>query len=194
MFSTITNIYNKKTKGPTLTEFFTATGKLKKFFLTTRDVRCVHHGWHDTHRYDLQVLTARVNVGSLVFFTAAMIRSFKSRGNGGTNTRSLTYPQRKNHRVNVRGPRGGHSISGWSFPDARPIQRPGNTVFRYWRTSQWKLAGLPSCWNMNVGMFCSCGIDHSCNMSRYVMPVTVSSAKKNEPYTFWLELHKTHWL
>ena len=46
MFSVITNIYNKKTKRPTLMEFFTATGKLKRgfFFLTTRDVRCVHHG------------------------------------------------------------------------------------------------------------------------------------------------------
>jgi hypothetical protein len=32
MFSVITNIYNKKTKGPTLMKFFTATGKLKKFF------------------------------------------------------------------------------------------------------------------------------------------------------------------
>ena len=32
MFSVITNIYNEKTKGPTLMEFFTATGKLKKFF------------------------------------------------------------------------------------------------------------------------------------------------------------------
>jgi hypothetical protein len=32
MFSVITNIYNKKTKGPTLVELFTATGKLKKFF------------------------------------------------------------------------------------------------------------------------------------------------------------------
>jgi len=30
MFSVITNIYNKKTKGPTLIKFFTATGKLKK--------------------------------------------------------------------------------------------------------------------------------------------------------------------
>ena len=30
MFSVITNIYNKKTKGPTLMEMFTATGKLKK--------------------------------------------------------------------------------------------------------------------------------------------------------------------
>jgi hypothetical protein len=43
MFSVITNIYNEKTKGPTLMELFTATGKLKKFFLTTRDVRCLHH-------------------------------------------------------------------------------------------------------------------------------------------------------
>jgi hypothetical protein len=32
MFSVITNICNKKTKGPTLMELFTATGKLKKFF------------------------------------------------------------------------------------------------------------------------------------------------------------------
>jgi len=32
MFSVITNIYNKKTKGPTLMKLFTATGKLKKFF------------------------------------------------------------------------------------------------------------------------------------------------------------------
>jgi len=47
MFSMITNIYNKKTKGPTSMELFTATGKLTKFFLTTRDVRCVHHGWQN---------------------------------------------------------------------------------------------------------------------------------------------------
>ena len=32
MFSVITNIYNKKTKGPTLMELFTAIEKLKKFF------------------------------------------------------------------------------------------------------------------------------------------------------------------
>jgi len=32
MFSVITNIYNKKTKGPSLMELFTATGKLKKVF------------------------------------------------------------------------------------------------------------------------------------------------------------------
>ena len=40
MFSVITNIYNKKTKGPTLVELFTVTGNLKKFFwkLKTFDV------------------------------------------------------------------------------------------------------------------------------------------------------------
>ena len=32
MFSVITNIYNKKTKGPIVMELFTATGKLKEFF------------------------------------------------------------------------------------------------------------------------------------------------------------------
>jgi len=37
-------------------------------------------------------------MGASVFFTVAMIRAFRSarsRGNGGTNTRSLTHPQRK---------------------------------------------------------------------------------------------------
>ena len=33
MFFVFTNIYNKKTKGPTLMELLTATGKLKKFFI-----------------------------------------------------------------------------------------------------------------------------------------------------------------
>jgi len=32
MFSVTTNIYNKKTEGPTLMELFTATGKPKKVF------------------------------------------------------------------------------------------------------------------------------------------------------------------
>jgi len=43
MSSVITKIYNKKTKGPTLMEFFTATGKVK-FLFTSRNVRRVHHG------------------------------------------------------------------------------------------------------------------------------------------------------
>jgi len=38
MFSVITNTYNKKTKGPNLTEFFKATGKLKKFFFWQLEV------------------------------------------------------------------------------------------------------------------------------------------------------------
>jgi glycerol-3-phosphate dehydrogenase len=51
MFSVIANIYNKKTKGPTLVEFFTATGKLKKMFwqldmfdvCTTGDTAHIEH-------------------------------------------------------------------------------------------------------------------------------------------------------
>jgi len=79
MFSLITNIYNKKTKGPTLMEFFAATGKLKKFFLfTTRDIRCVPcHPWC-THRISLVVkrknffsfpvaVKNSIKVGPLVF-------------------------------------------------------------------------------------------------------------------------------
>jgi hypothetical protein len=32
MFPTITNIYDKKTKGPTVMELFTATGELENLF------------------------------------------------------------------------------------------------------------------------------------------------------------------
>jgi hypothetical protein len=75
MFSVITNIYNKETKGPTLMQLFTATGKLEKFFFYyNRDVRCVHHGWHGTHRYDIQVLAhTLVNMGALIFLSAAIV-------------------------------------------------------------------------------------------------------------------------
>jgi hypothetical protein len=56
MFSVITNIYNKKTKGTTLMELFTATGKLKNMFthvwqeLEFRINVCrVTHGAHIEH-------------------------------------------------------------------------------------------------------------------------------------------------
>ena len=52
MLSVITNIYNKKTKGPALMEFFTATEKLKKFFfwqLEMFDVCRVTLGAHIEH-------------------------------------------------------------------------------------------------------------------------------------------------
>jgi len=61
MLSVITNVYGKKTKGPTSMELFTATEKMKKFFLTTRGVRCAHHRWHDNHRYDIQVLATHTS-------------------------------------------------------------------------------------------------------------------------------------
>jgi hypothetical protein len=61
MFSVITNFYNKKTKGPTLMELFTAPQENWKGFLATRDVRCVHHGWHGTHWYDIEVLATHAS-------------------------------------------------------------------------------------------------------------------------------------
>jgi hypothetical protein len=74
-------------------------------------------------------------MGVSIFFTDAVTRAFRSassRGNGGKNTRSLTYPPKKKNSQSVMSvDPAGHNISGWSFPDARPIQRPGNTVFRY---------------------------------------------------------------
>jgi len=42
MFSVITNIYNKKTKGPTLMELFTATGKLTYFIIFIEIFRIIH--------------------------------------------------------------------------------------------------------------------------------------------------------
>jgi hypothetical protein len=139
MLSVIRNIYNKKIKGPTLMELFTTTGKLVPPLHNYRCSMCAPRVTrHTSIRYSSSCNT-RVNMGASIFFTAAMIRAFRSarsRGNGGTNTWSLTYPQRKNSQGVMSGDLGGHSINGWSFPDARPIQRPGNTVARYWRTSQ----------------------------------------------------------
>jgi hypothetical protein len=61
MFSVITNIYNKKPKGPTLMELFTATGKMKTFF--DKDVRCVYHGLHGTQA---RIIAAVKNIDALM--------------------------------------------------------------------------------------------------------------------------------
>ena len=91
MFSAITNIYNKKTKGPNLMELFTATGRLKKcfFFDNYRYSMCAPRVTrHTSIRYSNSCHT-RVNMGASIFFTAAIIRAFRSArscGNVGTNT------------------------------------------------------------------------------------------------------------
>jgi len=66
-------------------EFFTATRKLKKFFfVTTRDVWCVHHWWHSTHRYDIQVLATHVRQHGcfLLAQTPSFSKLFIPRTNG----------------------------------------------------------------------------------------------------------------
>jgi len=78
MFSVITNIYNKKTKGPTLMELLTATGKVKKIFFYKRFSMCAPLvTWHTSIRYSSSYHT-RGNMGASIFFTAAMIRAFRS--------------------------------------------------------------------------------------------------------------------
>jgi len=37
------------------------TGKAFFFFLITRDVQCVHHGWHGTHWYDIEVVATHAS-------------------------------------------------------------------------------------------------------------------------------------
>ena len=76
MFSMIINFYNQKTKGPILMELFTATGKMKKFLFTARYVRCVHHGWHGRHWYDIQVLATRINMAPMFFTVSVSVKCF----------------------------------------------------------------------------------------------------------------------
>ena len=76
MFSVIPNIYNKKTKGPTLMEVFTATGKLKVFFdnyrCPMRSLRVTRHTsdicscQKKTFSFPVAVKTS-IKVGPLVF-------------------------------------------------------------------------------------------------------------------------------
>jgi hypothetical protein len=60
MFSVIPNIYNKEQR-TYLNGMVHSYRKSEKVFLTTRDVRCVHHGWHGTHTYCIQVLATRAS-------------------------------------------------------------------------------------------------------------------------------------
>jgi len=117
MFSVITNIYNKKTKVPTLMELFTATGKLKKFFLTTRDVRCVHDGWHCTHWYGIQVVATHASTYSSLLQWSVPLGQRGHVAKVGRIPGLWHIPKEKKSQVVISGDLGGHSISGWSFPE-----------------------------------------------------------------------------
>ena len=85
MFSVITNICNKKTKGPNLIELFTATGKLKTYFDNCICSLCAPLVTRHTAIRSSSSCHTHVNMGASIFFTAAMIRAFRSarsRGNG----------------------------------------------------------------------------------------------------------------
>jgi hypothetical protein len=66
-------------------ELFTATGKLKKVLLTIRDVRCLHHRSHGTHRYDIQVLATHASTWMYRYSSLLQLSvPARSRGNFGT--------------------------------------------------------------------------------------------------------------
>jgi len=76
MFPVITSIYNKKTKGPTLMELFTATGKVKKiFFDKWRCSICAPRVTRHTAIWYSSSCHTRVNVGASTFFTATVIKT-----------------------------------------------------------------------------------------------------------------------
>jgi hypothetical protein len=69
MFSVISNVYNKKTKGPTLMELFTATGKLNFFWQLEIFHQCTTG---DTAHIDtiFKFLPRTRQHGASIFFTA----------------------------------------------------------------------------------------------------------------------------
>ena len=71
----ITNIYNKKTKVPTLIEFFTAKGKLKKFFLTARDVNMLTCVWQ---QLEYRIDVCRVTRGAHIEYLYLSKKNFFS--------------------------------------------------------------------------------------------------------------------
>ena len=79
IFPLITNIYNKKTKGHALMGLFTATGKLKKFFLDNyRYSMCAPRVIRHTPMQFSSSCHTRVKTGESIFFNSTMIRGFGS--------------------------------------------------------------------------------------------------------------------
>jgi hypothetical protein len=62
MFSVITNIYDRKTIGPTLIDLFAAEEKLKKFPFDNKRFSMCAPRVTLTHRYDIQVLAKHVSI------------------------------------------------------------------------------------------------------------------------------------
>ena len=83
MSCVITNIYNKKTKGPTLMELFTATRKLKKVFDNWRCSMCAPRVTrHTSIRYSSFMPHTRQHGCSLLAQTPSFSKLFISRMNG----------------------------------------------------------------------------------------------------------------
>ena len=77
MFSMITNVYNKKTKGSTVMELLTATGKLKKFFWQLEMFNVCITGDTAHIDYDIQVVATHASTCWRVCFLVAVKNSIK---------------------------------------------------------------------------------------------------------------------
>ena len=97
MFSVITNIYNKKTKGPTLMEFFTTTGKLFFKQLEMFDVCTTGDTAHIDTTFKILPHT-RQHVDACVALVVSLFQS------------PVALTQGKNP--------GAHWIGGWMGPNA----------------------------------------------------------------------------
>ena len=90
MSCVITNIYNKKTKGPTLMELFTATRKLKKVFDNWRCSMCAPRVTrHTSIRYSSFMPHTRQHGCSLLAQTPSFSKLFIPRTNGLVCSRVL---------------------------------------------------------------------------------------------------------
>ena len=83
MVSVITNIYNKKTKGPTWMKLFTVTENVLLLLLLFFWLLEMFAVWTTGHTAHIDTIFkflphTRVNMGPSIFFTAAMIRGFRS--------------------------------------------------------------------------------------------------------------------
>jgi hypothetical protein len=67
MFSVNTNIYNKKTKGPTLRKLFTGTGKLIRFFWQLEFSMCAPRATRHTSIIYSSSCYTRINMGAANF-------------------------------------------------------------------------------------------------------------------------------
>jgi len=154
MFFVITNMYNKKTKGPTLMELFRVTGKLEKFFWKL-EMFYVCTTCYTPHIYKIFKFLPHASkwvlrYSSLLQWSVPLSQRCHVSMVGRIPGR--WHPQRKSQGI-ISGEFGSHCISSWLFPDACCIQRMTNLMVEVGETSVLlgyeRLATVVTCPNMS---------------------------------------------